>query len=57
MHTYEIKLTLQDWVAYLRLFVKKNEIIRFENEEKAIKIHEKLDKKKFIRDGKLIWKK
>jgi hypothetical protein len=41
----ENTFSTEDWVAYLRLFVKPNEIIRFENEEKARIIYENLDKK------------
>jgi hypothetical protein len=55
----EVKFTPEEWVAYLKLFAK-NEAFRFENEEKARQIYEKLDKrikKDFKLDGCLIYKK
>jgi hypothetical protein len=41
----ENTFSTEDWVAYLRLFVKGNQPIVFETPEKAEKIYEKLNKK------------
>jgi hypothetical protein len=55
MNNLHITLNNIEWAAYLRLFAKVGQPFIFENEEKAIEIHKKLDKN-FKRDGKIIYR-
>jgi hypothetical protein len=56
----ETTFSTEDWLAYLRLFVKGNQPIVFETPEKAEKIYEKFNyklKKKYKLDKNLIYRK
>lgn len=55
----EVKFTAEDWEAYIRLFVKSNEPIRFQTHTDAKKIYEKFNyklKKAYKLDKNLIYR-